>query len=336
MLPALFIFHTMRSSLLILPLIVAFANVSAQTPAAADEKSPPSIASREAALDNLLAERESTKAFDAAIAAARKSGVNEQAILEARFLFHVDRGEDDAIAALLPEFKKHDETFRIEDSAIFSVKEDWLAVIEYVHAVVALKKDDKAAFKTHITEAFWLSPRQASAFTPHIERLRLEESMRSVKIDFSTKHAPLTAGGPVALESLIAGKKALLFHFWSPASPECEAAMADFASTAALLLANDIAVVSLIPDESPQLLDDARAMILPLDAKTSGAWLVDAKEKSLGRELRVRNIPTMVLVSTNGSVLFNGDPTDDGFWDALQKIDARIVRPKSEDAIQER
>jgi thiol-disulfide isomerase/thioredoxin len=333
-LPAIFIFHTMRSSLLIIPLIAAFANVSAQT--VADEKSPPPIASREAALDNLLAERESTKAFDAAIAAARKSGVNEQAILEALFLFHVDRGEDDAIAALLPEFMKRNEAFKIEDSAIFSVKEDWLAVIEYVHAVVALKKDDKAAFKTHITEAFWLSPRQASAFTPHIERLRLEESMRSVKIDFTTKLAPLTAGEPVALESLISGKKALLFHFWSPASPECEAAMPDFAATAALLRSNDIAVVSLIPDESPQLLADAGATILPLDSKTSGAWLVDAKEKSFGRELRVRNIPTMVLVSTNGNVLFNGDPTDDGFWDALQKIDARIVRPKSGDSTQER
>ena len=67
------------------------------------------------------------------------------------------------------------------------MKEDWLAVIEYVQAIAALKKGDKAAFKTHITEAFWLSPRQASAFAPHIDRMRLEEAMRAVKIDFETK-----------------------------------------------------------------------------------------------------------------------------------------------------
>jgi hypothetical protein len=324
----------MRSSLLVLPVIAALAIMPART--SAERESPPAISPREAALDNLLAERESPKALDEAISVARKSGVSEQAILEARFLFHVDRGEDDAIAAMLPDFVKRNDTFRIEDSAIFSVKEDWLAVIEYVYAVVALGKDDKAAFKTHITEAFWLSPRQASAFAPHIERLRLEESMRSVKIDFTTKLTPIAAGDPVALESLTVGKKALLFHFWSPASPECEAAMPDFAATAALLLSNGIAVVSLIPNAPPELAEDARKTIRLLDGKASGAWLVDAKQKPFGRELRVRDVPTMVLVSANGNVLFNGDPTDDGFWNALREIDERIVRPKSGDMDHER
>jgi hypothetical protein len=37
----------------------------------------------------------------------------------------------------------------------------------------------------------------------------------------------------------------------------------------------------------------------------------------------------MVLVSTDGAVLFNGDPTDDGFWNALTKLDATITRPQS-------
>ncbi len=85
---------------------------------------------REAALDNLLAERESPKALKAAIAEARKAGVSEQAILEARFLYHVDHREDEAIAAMLPEFLKQRDGFKLEDSAIFGVKEDWLAVIE--------------------------------------------------------------------------------------------------------------------------------------------------------------------------------------------------------------
>ena len=37
---------------------------------------------------------------------------SEQAILEARFLYHVDRREDDAIAAMLPEFLKQQEHFK--------------------------------------------------------------------------------------------------------------------------------------------------------------------------------------------------------------------------------
>ncbi len=182
---------------------------------------------------------------------------------------------------MLPELLKQRDVFKLEDSAIFGVKEDWLAVIEYVQAIAALGKGDKDAFKKHITEAFWLSPRQASAFAPHIERLRLDECMRVVKIDFTAKLVPLAPGDPVALEQLIAGKKALLFHFWSPLSRECEAAMPDFVATAAALSANDIAVVSLLPDDSPKLLTEARAMLHPLGAKPPGAWLIDCQGETV-------------------------------------------------------
>ena len=56
--------------------------------------------------------------------------------------------------------------------------------------------------------------------------------MRAVKIDFAIKLVPLAAGEPVALVKLIAGKKALLLHFWSPQSRECEASLPDFVATA--------------------------------------------------------------------------------------------------------
>jgi hypothetical protein len=317
----------MRTHSLILSLFAALSTVMAEPSPSAKSGAGPSP--REAALDNLLAERESIKALDAAIADARTNGVSEQAILEARFLYHVDRREDAEIAAMLPEFLKRRDAFKLEDSAIFSVKEDWLAVIEYVEAIVALGKNDKDAFKKHITEAFWLSPRQASAFAPHIERLRLDEAMRAVKIDFSMKLIQVNSGDPVALETLVSGQKALLFHFWSPASQECEAAMPDFVATAIALSANGIAAVSLVPDDAPETLTKARALIRPLGGKPPGAWLVDSKDKPLGRELRIQNLPAMVLVSPDGKVLFNGDPTDDEFWEMLKKIDARITRPES-------
>lgn len=283
---------------------------------------------REVALDNLLSERDSAKALDEAIAAARKAGISDQAILEARFLYHVDRREDEEIAAMLPEFVKQRENFKLSDSAIFSVKEDWLAVNEYVEAIAALKKGDKAGFKSHITEAFWLSPRQASAFAPHIDRMRLEESMRAVKIDFDTKLASLN-GEAVSLKKLMDGKKAMIMQFWSPASRECEASLPDYAITAKALGEKGIAMVSILPEDSEKILTDARTMLQPLGANPPGAWLVDQKEKPLARDLRVQSLPAFVLVSNEGHILFNGDPTDDGLWDALKKIDARIVRPDS-------
>jgi hypothetical protein len=289
------------------------------------EVSGPSL--KEAALDHLLSERDSQKSMDTAIDEARKCGVSEQAILEARFLYHVDRREDDAIAAMLPEFVKRNGLFKIEDSAIFSVSEDWLAVTEYVKAIASLKKGDREAFKTHIMEAFWLSPRQAAAFAPHIERLRLEESMLRVRIDFDTSLTPLGGGDAVSLKNLISERKAMVIHFWSPASSECEASLPDFAITAKALGEKGIAMVSLVPGESSGILADARKMIAPLGMESSGSWLIDGKGSPLARELRIQTLPTLVLLSNEGRVLFNGDPADNGLWDALTRIDPQIIRP---------
>ena len=230
---------------------------------------------------------------------------------------------------MLPEFLKQREVFKIEDSAIFSIKEDWLAVTEYVQAIASLKKGDKAGFKNHITEAFWLSPRQASAFAPHIDRMRLEESMRQVTIDFETTLLPLVGNEAVTLQKLMVGKKAMLFHFWSPASRECESSLPDYAVTAKALDEKGIAMISILSSDSPEILTNARKMIQPLGTNFPGAWLVDRKDKSFAQDLRIQALPTFVLITGEGRILFNGDPTEDGLWDALKKIDPLIIRPQA-------
>jgi len=197
-----------------------------------------------------------------------------------------------------------------------------------VQAIAALKQNNKDAFKSHITEAFWLSPRQASAFAPHIDRLRLEESMRSVKIDFDTPFDVLSGGDAITLNALVRDQKALILHFWSPASHECEASLPDFAITAKALTEKGVAMVSMLTDSTPAIIESARAMVRPLEPKTPGAWLIDRKENPLVRELRVQTMPVFVLVSNDGRILFNGDPADDGLWEALKKLDARIERPE--------
>ncbi len=309
---------------LLIPFLTLAGTLLAKQPGPSAESG---MSRREVALDNLLSERRSQADLDKVVADARKAGISEQSVIEARFLYHVDRREDAAIAAMLPDFLAQDQRFRIEDSAIFSVREDWLAVIEYVRAIGALELADKDGFKTHITEAFWLSPRQASAFAPHIERLRLEESMRSVKIDFSTRLAPLAGGDALALEKLMEGNKAMILHFWSPASDESGSTMPDYAITANKLGEAGIAMVSILPADAPELVASAREMIRPLGDKPPGAWLIDHPTGTLARELLVRTFPTFILVSNEGNILFNGYPDDDGLWQALRGIDPAIVRP---------
>lgn len=282
---------------------------------------------REAALERLLSERGPAEALERVIAGARKAGVTEQAILEARFLYHIDQLEDSAIAAMLPEFLKQAEHFKLEDSAIFAVEEDWLSVLEYVRAIHALEQGDRDGFKRHIMEAFWLGPRQAAAFAPHIERLRHDEAMRAIDFNFDTRLAALDGGPPVVLSALIKDRKALLLHFWSPHSRECEMSLPDFARTAGSLTAHGIAVVSLCAARSPE----ASALTEPYRGAAHGNWLVDSDENPLGQLLRVQGLPTMALISPDGDVLFCGDPTDLHFWRCLQKLDPAIERPESEE-----
>jgi hypothetical protein len=107
--------------------------------------------------------------------------------------------------------------------------------------------------------------------------------------------------------------------------------MPDFIATAGLLASSGIAVVSLLPDGTSALLADAGEMIQPHGGKPCGAWLIDPKRESLAREMRVQNLPTMIIASTEGTVLFNGNPADERFWETLNKIDARLTRPASAD-----
>ena len=282
---------------------------------------------KRAALERMLSERGTPETFDAAVKKAREQGVGEQPVLEATFLYHVDRHEDDKLAAMLPEFLKRKDSFKIEESEIFAVREDWLAVVEYVQAIAALQKNDRDGFKKHITEAFWLSPKQGSAFAPHIDRMRLDEAMRGVKIEAATKLPPLFAGEPVELSTLMKERKALLIHFWSPWSRECEESMPDFKVTALELQKNGIAVASVISESTPDALGDAKNIANTLGTPLPGAWLVDREKDSLHRMLRIQSAPSMVLVSPEGRVLFNGHPSDDRLWTALAAIAPDIRRP---------
>jgi len=307
-------------------LAVAISSGAEPTPIAppdtGDNPSP-----REAALDQLLSERGSLQQFDAVIAEAKKQGIGDQAILEARFLFHVDRREDEAIAAMLPEFQKQNEKFNVEESQIFATTEDWQAVIEYVKSIAALRSGDKAGFKKHITEAFWLSPKQAAAFGPHVENFRMEEAMANTKIDFTTNLKSLNGNEVVPLSKIIEGKKALLVYFWSPWSGECEAMLPDIATLARELPTKDIALASVISDNSTKVQADARTMLGAIEPKATGHWLVDLEHAPFTRSFRVQSLPIMALISTEGKVLFNGHPSSDDLWNALKKINPSITQP---------
>ncbi|BCX49144.1 alkylhydroperoxide reductase/thiol protein [Haloferula helveola] len=283
------------------------------------------------AVEEMLSTRESAEALEAAITKARELGATEQAILEARFLFHVDRREDAELAAMAPGMLAQRDKFRLSESQIFAVKEDWLAVVEYVQAIAALQKDDREGFKKHITEAFWLSPRQGAAFAPHIERLRLKDAMAKARVDFNLP-LPDLAGRPTSIGQLAGDNKAVLLHFFSPWSRECEESMADLRAVAKELAKHGIALVSIVGEPGPEALTDTNAILGALSEPAPGAWVADHADKPLSRLLRIESAPSMVLVEADGKIRFNGHPADDELWKELRKIAPECRQPRLEDS----
>ena len=305
--------------------------ILASAPLLLAQLEPPSgspLSPKEDALEQLLSERESQEALDKAVITARKLGISEQAILEARFLFHIDRAEDAEIAVLLPEFLKLKENFKLADSEIFGSEDDWLAVVEYVQAIDAMQKGDKKGFKHHITEAFWLSPRQGAAFAPHIDRMRLMDAMKAVRVDLTRSYVNTLDAESVSLGEILGKRKGILLHFWSPWSRECEATLPDFFITAEHLISKDVAVASILPETSQKVMADAKAMLESTGKKIPGAWIVDTKKAPISNQLRIQSVPAVVLLSADGRVLFNGDPTNEDFWKALEKLNPEIQRPE--------
>jgi len=311
----------------LLPIIGAALTLAASTFA---QNTPETEGGLEDALQLLLSERESPAALAAIIKTARELGASEQAIIEARFLYHVDRREDDQLAALLPELEQQAKVFKLAESEIFAVEEDWLAILEYVRAIKALEAKDEASFKKHITEAFWLSPQQGAAFAPHIERLRLEQAMKKVKVDFSLPLVDLN-GASTQLQTLADGRKALLLHFFSPWSRECEESLPDFTASAKALEKAGIGVATIIGESMPEAIADTRA-ILEATPEPAGAWFIDHEQQPLARTLRIQSAPTMVLVELDGTVRFNGHPSNPEIWSVVQGMAPDFKRPAVDDS----
>ncbi|MGB0992401.1 MAG: hypothetical protein ACPG32_08025, partial [Akkermansiaceae bacterium] len=213
------------------------------------------------------------------LAEAKKMGIPQQTLLEARFIHHIDTLNNKGIAAMAPDLVKHKDIFDPSISEVFAIKQDWLAIIHYSQALAALQADNKALFKKHITEAFWLSPAQAQAFAPHIEKLHMQEAMAKVIINRKLALKSQDNKEMPTLGSLMQDKKALVLHFWSPISQEVQHHLPDFALTSQELAKNNIAVCSILLGNNAETLKDTEAIRKKFssgkDSDAKCSWLLD-------------------------------------------------------------
>lgn len=277
-------------------------------------------------MESLFIEREA-KPFQEAIAKAKANKVHPQIILEATFLFHVDKEDYPAIIALIPEFKKMDKTFDADNSEIFSTKEEWQSVIEYGLALKALAANDRVTFKKHIKEAFWLSPAKASAFAHHIDDLRIQDTMKTMRIDPERKLDHLTDDKNTAFKNLLKDKKGLIIRFWSPWSQHADDSYPLIEYIAKQSKANNITFASLLIENGKDVVADAREFIKEPETPLDSLWLVDSSNNSLTKMMRVQALPTLVIFNEKGAVIFHGKPNNQDFWKKISTLSPDFKLP---------
>ncbi|YCM44029.1 hypothetical protein V2O64_22220 [Verrucomicrobiaceae bacterium 227] len=282
-------------------------------------------------LINALMEARDEKSFSAAYLAGSKAGIPEQTLIEARFLYLVDEADQAALAAYAPVLQKQLAKFSVDDSTIFSVKEDFQSIVEYTLALDALQKNKEELFKKHITEAFWLSPAQAGLFEPLITEARLKKAMQKITLDlgepFENQEKPNTT---TTFKSIAGEAPAFLLHFWTPWVQHSIEGMAAYSLTAKTLTDHGIPPVSVLLTGTSDSRKDADDFLASTRGSIPGHWVIDRDKRSLVSLFRIQNFPIVALISREGKVLFNGNPGDPVLWAELRKLNPAIKQPKIE------
>ena len=313
----IFLHQTLRS---------LFATLILSTTAFAETLSAES-SSQEKLTEDLFTSKNSEE-FNQALALATLAKVPKQTLLEASFIYHVDQADNHALAELSRELLPLQDSFNAQLSQIFTLEDDWKAIVKYTVALANLEQGNAQAFEDNIKEAFWLSPRQASAFAPHVEQFKLELAMKSVKIDSELTQSNLLVSQN---EKIIEPKKDInILFFWSPWSREFTETVGDFTALCSVAKKHDILIRTIIAEQSNEVNQDAISFIKESKLKDSALWLKEDPALHLSTTLRIQSIPTVVLIDNNGKVQFNGHPASPTFWTTLKKFLPNAKRPQSE------
>jgi thiol-disulfide isomerase/thioredoxin len=262
--------------------------------------------------------------LEKAVAEGAKAGIPAQTIAEAKLVWGLRHQDTAFLEKCLPELEAAAKGFKKENSVSLGSPEDYLGLLSYIKALVALRKDDEDGFKKFITEAFWLSPDQAQLFSQTITNHRTKKKMSAVKVDMKTSVTTST-GESTTLEKQLGKNKAILLDFWASWCGPCMEGLPELKKRAAYLSKHGIVVAGMNTEGDESIAEKIRkekGMDLP--------WLVEPKEKPLSDLLEINTIPHVVLLSPDGKVLFHGFPDEGELWTALKALDAAIEPMKAE------
>ena len=260
-------------------------------------------------IEHLFNERD-PETFEAFYKQAQQNKIIPQTLFEADFLYSVDIGDNQRLIKIVErhDTKKLVKNFNSLSSHAFATVDDLKAVLHFVSAVKYFENKNTKLFKKEIKEAFWYSPDQAPIFASLIEKTKLRGIIKNYTFPLQFKFQfQLTQKEIPDWKTIIPEQKALLIYCYSPWSNDCLEDAAEVAEIHKICIENNFAHLQHRLEIQDEADEDNVRYTKAVGLANAHAWTVETYKLCLLETLRIKQAPTLILLSQKGQIQFHGN-----------------------------
>jgi peroxiredoxin len=278
--------------------------------------------SKDVTLERLKQEFTSMGEFERAAQAAQKTGISQQTIDEVRLVVVIRLRSLDSLPSTLAGLQQNLATWHEADPPVFHQKSDLQGAMFVATALLADKNDNDAEFERAIKEAFWADPSLGDVLADLVNTRRSKQKLAAITIPLDLE-LEQPESGTTSLRELMRGQKAVLLDFWASWCGPCMRSMNELKSRAHSLSPQQVAVVGInveSGDEGGVAEARKRSRKVKTDKKIDFGWVLEPADRPLSKMLNLDSIPSAVVVTPDGKIVFAGHPDDPALATALKRI----------------
>lgn len=266
-------------------------------------------------IGTLFSPETTDEAFAAALQQGKEAGLGAHVLLEAQLAHALYAREYPTLVSLKQPLVEAGANLKWEESRLFHNRQAYDSMVEGISALEAGQKGDAAGFEKHIKQALWLAPEPMQLlYLQWLNGYRTEEAMKKIVVPLD-QQIPTAEGGQTTLKQLMGENKALLLDFWASWCGPCMVAMEGINEKSAKLAGQGVVMVGVNTEGDAKIASDIKKQ-----KQVKLPWLLEEMGGTYTTLFQTESIPQVVLVSSEGKVLYNGHPEDPALKTALKKI----------------
>ena len=151
--------------------------------------------------------------------------------------------------------------------------------------------------------------------------------MQQITIQPEREMLTLTDAKTITFKELIKDHDAVVLRFWSPWNVQLDTTFPLIQSAAEQCKGKKITFASVLLEKNEMLIKNAQEIIAETKPELPSLWLIDSNIKPLNKELRISNLPTLVIITKEGKITYHGSASNNSFWKTLSTIHPNIKKP---------